>query len=89
MQITCPACGNTKRFLLPLWVRVTFKFNTDGSIAILHVRQLESLEDKLTDQGQTSFAITCKECGGAADVILNEYETLKEQQAQRAALEEL
>lgn len=89
MQITCQFCGNHSRFLVPLWVRCTFKFNEDGTISILHVKQLESLEEKITDQGKTSFAITCKECGADAAVILNEYETLNEEKEQHAALEEL
>lgn len=88
MQINCPVCGNNKRFLVPLWVRVTFKFNEDGTISILHVRQLESLEDKITDQGITSFAITCKECGGEAEINLNEYESIEQEKRQRAVLEE-
>ena len=89
MKIICPGCGNHKSFLIPLWVRCTFKFNEDGTLSILHVRQLESLEDKIVDQGKTSFAITCKECGADAQVTLNEYENLDNQKAQRAALEGL
>jgi len=86
MKITCPSCDNNKSFLIPLWVRCTFKFNKDGTISILHVRQLESLEDKIVDQGKTSFAITCKECGCDAQVTLNEYENLEQEKEQRAAL---
>jgi len=89
MKITCPSCGNHKSFLIPLWVRCTFKFNEDGTLSILHVRQLESLEDKIVDQGKTSFAITCKECGGDAKVTLNEYEMLDQEKEQCAALEAL
>ena len=89
MRITCPSCGNHRNFLIPLWVRCTFKFNEDGTISILHVKQLESLEDKIVDQGKTSFTITCKECGADAEVVLNEYENLNEQKSQIAALEEL
>jgi len=47
------------------------------------------MEDKITDQGKTSFAITCKECGGEAEVVFNEYETLTEEQTQQAVLEAL
>ena len=89
MKITCPSCDNNKSFLIPLWVRCTFKFNKDGTISILHVRQLESLEDKIVDQGKTSFAITCKECGCDAEVVLNEYEDLDTVKQQHAALEDL
>ena len=89
MKIICPSCGNHKSFLIPLWVRCTFKFNEDGTLSILHVRQLESLEDKIVDQGKTSFSITCKECGADAQVNLNEYETLDTEKAQCAALEGL
>jgi len=55
----------------------------------LHVRQLESLEDKIVDQGKTSFAITCKECGADAQVTLNEYENLDTEKQQLVALEGL
>jgi len=86
MKISCPSCDNNKSFLIPLWVRCTFRFNKDGTISILHVRQLESLEDKIVDQGKTSFAITCKECGNDAEVVLNEYEDLETQKRQSLAL---
>jgi len=89
MKISCQSCGNNKAFLIPLWVRCTFKFNEDGTLSILHVRQLESLEDKIADQGKTSFAITCKECGADAQVTLNEYENLDQEKEQCAALEGL
>jgi len=89
MKISCPSCGNHKSFLIPLWVRCTFKFEEDGTLSILHVRQLESLEDKIVDQGKTSFAITCKECGSDAKVNLNEYEQLDTDKAQLVALEGL
>lgn len=89
MLINCPCCGNSKTFLLPLWVRTTFKFNEDGTISILHVKQLESLEEKLTNQGRTSFTLTCKECGSDAEVVFNEYENLDKQDNERKALEGL
>ena len=89
MKISCPSCGNHRSFLIPLWVRCTFKFNEDGTLSILHVRQLESLEDKIVDQGKTSFAITCKECGADTQVTLNEYEDLDTDKAQLVALEGL
>ena len=108
MKITCPSCGNPDRFLVPLWVRVTFKFEDSGAISILHVRPLESLEEKIVDQGQApqglapqgqgprqaspghfSAAITCQECGAAAGIQLNEYESLSEQERQQKAVEQL
>ena len=89
MQINCLSCGNSKTFLLPLWVRTTFKFNEDGTISILHVKQLESLEEKLTNQGKTSFTLTCKECGADAKVVFNEYEGLNKESSEKKALEGL
>ena len=89
MQIICRSCGNHKDFIIPLWVRTTFKFNEDGTLSILHVKQLESLEEKLTDQGKTSFALTCQECGGDAEVVFNEYALIDEDTRQRQALEGL
>ncbi len=89
MKIYCPHCTNNQHFLLPLWVRVTFRFNPDSSITILHTKQLESLEEKLTDQGKMSFGLTCKECGVDAEIEFNEYEASTETQRQQAALEDL
>ena len=89
MQIHCQNCSNTQNFVLPLWVRATFKIEQDGTISILHVRQLESLEEKLADQGKTSFALTCTECGGDAQVIFDEYSGLDQQRREQAALEGL
>jgi len=70
-------------------VRATFKFEEDGTISILHVRQLESLEEKLADQGKTSFSLTCSECGGDAEVIFDEYSSQDQQRREKAALEAL
>ena len=88
MQINCLSCGNSKSFLLPLWVRTTFKFNEDGTISILHVKQLESLEEKLADQNRFP-ALSCKECGCDAEITFNEYEKNAEEQRQLMALEGL
>ena len=88
MKITCSACGNHSRFLLPLWVRCTFRFNEEGTITILHVKQLESLEEKLTNQNQVPI-LTCIECGNKASVEFNEYEALEETMRARQALEAL
>ena len=89
MQIHCQSCSNHESFVIPLWVRATFKFEEDGTISILHVRQLESLEEKLTDQGKTSFALTCSECGDDAEVIFDEYSGKDQERREKAALEAL
>ena len=89
MQIHCRSCSNHESFVVPLWVRATFKFEEDGTISILHVRQLESLEEKLADQGKTSFSLTCSECGGDGEVIFDEYSTRDQESRQQAALEAL
>ena len=88
MQITC-RCGNHKDFIIPLWVRVTFKINEDGTLSILHTKQLESIEEKLTDQGKTSFSLTCQECSGDAEIVFNEYEKLSTDSREKHALEGL
>ena len=89
MQITCPSCGNHKGFLMPLWVRATFKINEDGTLSILHTQQLESIEEKLTDQGKTSFALTCQECSADAKITFNEYEKINKNSNELSALEGL
>jgi len=89
MQITCPSCGNHKDFLMPLWVRATFKINEDGTLSILHTKQLESIEEKLTDQGKTSFALTCQECSADAKITFNEYEKINKNSNELSALEGL
>ena len=88
MKVTCPCCGNHKKFLVPLWVRCTFRFNDDGTISILHVKQLESLEEKLVNQN-TFPALNCQNCGAEAEIDFNEYESVDEQKRQLLALEEL
>ena len=89
MQIHCRSCGNHKDFVIPLWVRATFKINEDGTLSILHTKQLESIEEKLTDQGKTSYALTCQECSGDAEVVFNEYAKLDSQTQEKQALEGL
>lgn len=95
MKIYCPSCSsnninNNQSFLLPLWMRVTFRINPDGrEVTILHTKQLESLEEKLTDQGKTSWGLTCKECGADAVVEFREHESTLETQQQKTALEGL
>ncbi len=62
MEIKC-RCGNRESFVLPLWARVTFMIEESGAIKILHTKPLESLEDKLIDQGKSASHLTCGECG--------------------------
>ena len=88
MKITCPCSSNNRKFLIPLWVRVTFKFTDEGHVSILHVKQLESLEEKLTNQNSYP-TLTCQECGAEALIDFNEYETFDEAKRQQAALEAL
>jgi hypothetical protein len=74
MQIECLSCTKSNEFLLPLWVSTTFKFNDDDTLSILHVKPLESLEDKLTDN-KSLQEISCKECGSnEVEIIFNEYD---------------
>ena len=73
---------------MPLWCRVTFRFTDEGTISILHVKQLESLEEKLTQQ-HFCPTLTCIECGADAEIDFNEYETCDEAKRQKAALEGL
>ena len=81
MRLTCLDCPDNKVFLIPLWVRATFKVEDNGTVTILHVRPLESLEEKLVEHGKTSMDITCNECGGDADLSFDDTST-------RARLEE-
>lgn len=62
MEIKC-RCGNRETFVLPIWARVVFMIEDSGAIKILHTKPLESLEEKLIDQGRSSFNLTCSECG--------------------------
>ena len=89
MKIICHSCGNDKAFVLPLWVRCTFRFEEHGEVSILHVKQLESLEEKLTNQGKNSFSLTCRECGAEAEIIFDEYARMDAQERERKALEGL
>ena len=58
MQISCPNCQNEKSFIVPVWVRATFRFNDDDTISLLHTRFLEPVEEKLIG-GQVKCAV-CK-----------------------------
>ena len=51
MQITCPSCGDQTEFLLSMYVRVTFRISDEGTVQILHLKPLESLEEKLAALG--------------------------------------
>lgn len=84
MRITCPECPDPKSFLVPLWVRATFKVEDNGTVTILHVRPLESLEEKLVEHGKTSQEITCSECGAPADLEL--FETGTRAKSEKEAL---
>ena len=88
MEITCP-CGNNQSFVLPLWARVTFMIEESGSIKILHTKSLESLEEKLVDQGRSSFSLTCSECGD--DDVQVQFQPLgsDQEKRERKALEAL
>ena len=90
MQIQCRSCDNRESFVLPLWCRVTFKINEDGTLSILHTRSLETLEEKLTSQGKTDFNLTCSECGSDnVEVDFDEYAGMDQQRREKAALEDL
>ena len=87
MNITCPSCGNHHKFLIPLWVRATFQFNEDGTISVLHLKPLESLEEKLASQGKTSVALSCADCGADARIVFNEFEQSDKEQQELKTLE--
>ena len=90
MDIHCRSCDNRESFIMPLWVRATFKIEENGTLSILHMRQLESLEEKLADQGKTSFSLTCSECGGDdVEILFDEYSGREHERREKAALEGL
>ena len=89
MQIHCRSCDNQKSFVLPLWTRATFKIEDNGSISIMHVRELEFIEEKLIDQAQTA-AINCTECGSNdVSLVIGEYAQADQNSRERLALESL
>ncbi len=89
MQIQCRSCDNSTSFVLPLWVRATFKIEDSGAISILHVRQLEILEEKLVDQACLA-ALNCTECGSNdVAVQLGEYGHVDQSRRELLALEGL
>ncbi len=86
MDITCQSCGRND-VVVPLWVKTTFKFLENGSISILHVSPLESIEEKLVDQDSE---ITCKHCGSNdIKIVFNEHENLLNTDKELAAMEGL
>ena len=86
MDITCQSCGRND-VVVPLWVKATFKFLDDGTITILHVKPLESLEEKLVDQDSE---ITCKHCGSNdIKIVFNQHEQVQTEDQEMAALEDL
>lgn len=83
MRISCKACGNDAQFRIPMWVRATFRFNEDGTITLLHTTPLESIEEKLTNQGLVG-SLKCSMCGAVADIDFNPEETEKQRQTMEA-----
>ena len=88
MEIKCP-CGNSESFVLPLWARVTFMIEESGAIKILHTKPLESLEEKLVDQGTNSYSLTCSECGDDDVTIKFQPFSTGQEAQERKALEAL
>jgi len=88
MNIRCTMCDNRERFIIPLWIRATFRFNEDGTITILHTRPLESLEEKLVNQN-VQPALKCSVCIAPAIVELRSERTEVSEARQKAAMEAL
>jgi len=88
MKIHCSVCSNTERFLMPLWIRATFRFNDDGTLTILHTRPLESLEEKLVNQ-KIQPALKCAICKAPAVIDLTPDSSKQVEILQRAAVEAL
>ena len=88
MNIKCTMCDNCERFIIPLWIRATFRFNEDGTITILHTRPLESLEEKLVNQ-KIQPALKCAVCKAPAIVELRSERTEVSEARQKAAMEAL
>lgn len=88
MKIKCTRCDNHERFLLPLWIRATFKFNDDGTITILHTRPLESLEEKLVNQN-VQPALKCAICKAPAIIEMHSESNNVLEERQKAAMEAL
>jgi len=88
MNIKCTRCDNCERFIMPLWIRATFRFNEDGTITILHTRPLESLEEKLVNQN-IQPALKCAVCKAPAIVDLQSERNEALEKHQRMAMEAL
>jgi len=88
MKIKCTRCDNDERFLLPLWIRATFRFNEDGTITILHTRPLESLEEKLVNQN-VQPALKCAICKAPAIIEMRSESNNVLEERQKAAMEAL
>lgn len=84
MQITCPYCGNTKHFLIPEWNKLTFRFDEQGEITVMHVRPTEALEHRLASEYMSGM--TCTECGSDAAIDYHTYDNISEEQSQLMAL---
>jgi len=88
MNIKCTMCDNRERFIIPLWIRATFRFNEDGTLTILHTRPLESLEEKLVNQNIQS-ALKCAMCKAPAIIELQSERSKALEEQQRMAMEAL
>lgn len=88
MNIKCTMCDNRERFIIPLWIRATFRFNEDGTISILHTRPLESLEEKLVNQNLQP-ALKCAVCKAPTIVDLRSERNEVLEKQQSAAMEAL
>ncbi len=88
MNIKCTMCDNRERFIIPLWIRATFRFNEDGTLTILHTRPLESLEEKLVNQN-VQPALKCAVCKAPAFVELYSERNEALEKHQRVAMEAL
>ena len=88
MKIRCSQCDNQERFLLPLWIRATFRFDDDGTLTILHTRPLESLEEKLVNQ-KIQPALKCAICKAPAVIDLTPDSSKQVEIQHRAAVEAL
>jgi|GEM_PF-1042487 len=90
MELICKHCNQQQQFTVPLWVQVTFTFNQDGTISLLHLQPLESVEEKITDQAtDMPGGIVCESCGRLAEIHLNPHESFTRSQTLRRALEDL
>lgn len=90
MEFICTQCKQQQDFVLPLWVDATFTFNKDGTISLLHVQPLESLEEKLTEQATgMPQGITCQHCKSPAEITLNPFDETTKARMLRQAVEDL